>query len=236
MPRVINASHELPGGASRFLNEYRYETMRAIMLRTAFWRIAATVLVAAMPLGCCTSKRACKRCDDIPAGAMPQPVGQYSCEWQVAQREAADPGQNMIYEHEWHRGGTELGPFGQRHIEKLAAQMSQSADQVLIESHFDNQANRVDEQLNDERRSAVVAALADRGVADAEERVALARARTGGLYGQEAVSIGTRRLNGGNRGQGLGGNSFGTGSGLNGGGAGAGGAGMGALLGGGGFF
>lgn len=206
--------------------------MRFNFNQTTCWRMLAAFVLAWLPQGCCTGPRSCKRCEDIPAGAMPAPVGQYSCEWQVAQRQAADPGQNMIYEHEWYRGGAELGPFGQRHVEQLASQLAQSADQVMIESHFDREINRTDEQLNDDRRSAVVAALTDRGVTDAEQRVVVTRARTDGLYGEEAVAIGNDRA-GGNSGIGSG-NVLGTGGGAYGGASGGGG--LGTVLGGGGFF
>lgn len=195
-------------------------------------RMIAALSLAALQPGCCTGPRTCKRCEDIPPGAMPAPVGQYACEWQVTQREAADAGQSMIYEHEWYRGGAELGPFGQRHMERLASQLIQSGDQVLIESHFDRESNRADTHLNDERRSAVVGALVDRGVSDAEQRVVIAHARSDGLYGEEAVTIGNERAGGAG---GLGSNgSIGTGGGAYGGLGNSGG--LGTVLGGGGFF
>jgi hypothetical protein len=72
---------------------------------------------------------------------MPHPVGTYACAWQTAHQQRGDGDRFVIYEHEWFQGGRELGPFGQRHLDWLTQRLPQTAEVVLIESHFVSELN-----------------------------------------------------------------------------------------------
>jgi hypothetical protein len=178
-------------------------------------RAAISLLVVAS--GCCHQ---CGRfhfdqCADIPLGAIPQPNGTYACQWQQAHTAKAEQDHYVIYEHEWYRGGQELGPFGQKHLGQIAADLPATPMNVIIESHFDTARNTVDHELNDARRLALVNALLKQGIEDAEQRVIVGIPRAEGMYGEEGSRIGQRRLQGG--GQGIGGGTgggFGLGGGL----------------------
>jgi uncharacterized membrane protein YgcG len=180
-------------------------------LYTTITRHAALTVAALLGAltGCCQDKCGpanVDRCADIPAGAIPQPNGTYACQWQTAQMERADQDHFVVYEHEWRAGGDALGPFGQRHVEELAARLPAVPNQLTIEPHFDVDRNAMDGELNEARRAAVVAALTAHGVEGAADRVVIGWPRGEGLYGDEAARIGQKRLQGG---QGVGGASSG---------------------------
>jgi hypothetical protein len=173
--------------------------------------LAAVVTLCVLGGGCadkCGGKR-CETCDekagllgvdrcaDIRKGAIPQPTGTVACQWQNTHAEQAEQDDLVIYEHEWREGGKKLGPFGQKHIEQIVRKLTNSPHQVIIEPHFDVDKNRVDAELNEARRRGVVVALAERGVADAEERVVVAWPKAEGLYGEEAVGVGIDRTSSG---------------------------------------
>jgi hypothetical protein len=168
-------------------------------------------------------------CDDIKLGAIPRPVGTYSCQWQAAQIGRATQGKMVVFESEWYLGGQELGPEGQKHIARIAKQLATNEYPIVVEPHFDTQRNSFDESLNEARRLAVVDRLARAGVPTPESRVIVGLPEAEGLYGPEAVRYGTIRLlgganllgggiGGGGAGGGVGGGLGGIGGGLGGGG------------------
>ncbi len=174
-------------------------------------------------------------CDDIALGAIPRPVGTYSCQWQTAHIARSNQGKMVVFENEWFLGGQELGPEGQKHIARMAKQISTNEYPIVVEPHFDTQRNSFDESLNEARRLAVVDRLARAGVPSPESRVIVGLPEAEGLYGPEAMRYGNIRMLGGiNL---LGGGGGGLGGGLGGGGLGGGlGGGGGGIGGGGGFF
>ena len=187
---------------------------------------AATLLLIS---GCraCDTPLGPDRCATIPPGAMPPPAGTYACQWQTAQMERGELSKYVVHKYEWQQGGRTLGPEGRRHVEQLARRLPQTSYVVAL-SPAD------DDALNDERRAVLVQHLANAGVADAPNRVVIARPEGEGLYGPESARYGAARALGitttgqqGNQGGGGAGsfntNSFGGGGGGFGGGGGGGG-------------
>jgi hypothetical protein len=125
------------------------------------------------------------RCADIPCGAIPQPAGIYSCQWQTEQKLRAEQDKFVIYQYEWFQGGDHLGPAGRRHIEAIAQRLDSVPYPVLIEKIEDS-------ALNEKRRKFAVAMLTSLGATEAERRVILGYSEAEGLDGTEAVRLGNR--------------------------------------------
>ncbi|HEV8068133.1 MAG TPA: hypothetical protein VGP76_10375 [Planctomycetaceae bacterium] len=125
------------------------------------------------------------RCADIPCGAIPQPAGVYSCQWQTEQKLRAEQDKFVIYQYEWFQGRDHLGPAGRRHIEAIAQRLDNVPYPVLIEKSEDT-------TLDETRRQFVIATLISLGAAQAERRVILGYSEAEGLDGTEAVRLGNR--------------------------------------------
>lgn len=198
-------------------------------------RLCGLIILAlsVMP-GCQTSRNIFgpDRHADIPHGAIPAPLGTYSCEWQHAQTALAEQDYFVLYPNEWRYGqqedGTRLGPSGVRRLEKFARRLPHEPFTVVID-------RSEDAELDQARRVAVVGYLSSLGMNDAASRVVVDRGQANGLYGLEAPQIGGGFLRSG--GTGAGGQTRGLGAGGSGGGGGMGVGGFGGgSFGGGGFF
>jgi len=171
------------------------------------------------------------RCAAFTPGSIPQQTGTYTCQWQTAQADRAEAGKYVIYLNEWYKGGKTLGPDGRYHLKRIAHELPNVSYPVVV-------ASDEDDDLNEERREAIVGQLAAAGIADADQRVIIERPEGEGLYGPEAARLGARRMLGipAMGGQGTGG-GIGGGGGLGGGFGGGTGGGLGGGIGGGmGFF
>jgi hypothetical protein len=190
--------------------------------------IGGSLLLIASP-GCCWKCGSWKwdRCADITPGAIPQPIGTFVCQWQRAHQGRAEQDDFAIYEHEWFRGGTELGPGGKRHLAELARRITTEPQLIRVQPHYDYEKNEMDDARNEARVAAVVNFLADAGLEDAYQYVLLEPPIAEPLYGTEAARLGNARLQGGRAGGGLG--SAGYGGSSVGGGLGSGGFGGGAI-------
>lgn len=154
------------------------------------------------------------RCADIPPGAIPPPAGSHTCAWQTAQALSAEPDDFVIYQYEWTNESAELGPFGRRHVEQLAARLAAHPFYVTVEP-------TENAELDAARRAAAVDRLAALGVLDADARVVLGYGVAEGLSGEEAPRLSQGYL--GSRSIGSGTSAFGSsgaGGGLGGGGIG----------------
>lgn len=162
-----------------------------------------------------------------PRGAIPQPLGTHVQGWTGSQTAAADADHFVIYLNEWIDDTDGLGPFGRRHWESLLRRVESSSASIVVETSDDA-------ELDEQRRAALIALLAERGVDDGESRVQVGRGAAEGLHGVEAARLergyyfsgargggggaaGGGGMGGGNAG-GLGGSSGGGGGGLGGGG------------------
>jgi len=192
----------------------------------------------------------------LPKGSVPSPAGSYVDQWRGAMSSAAQQQHWVITRNEWFDGGSELGPKGKQHVERIAECMYTQPSYVVVESEpvqlelgeTYEEALKRNEQMQVGRRNEVIASLAAAGVENADQWVVFAEDRTVGVRGIEAPLIYNRQFMGGmmrgNRGGlgrggigggfgGLGGGGFG---GFGGGGFGGGFGGMGGGLGGGGIF
>ncbi len=132
---------------------------------------------------------ACKRgSEDIPFGAIPQPVGAFQNTWQDAQAFKAEAADFVIYTYEWNEGTAALNPVGRRHLSELLPRMGTDPFNIVIQP--DLRANHDDpaDSLDMQRRLAIIDRLRDHEVATPEERVLIATVE-GGLYGDESVLI-----------------------------------------------
>ena len=185
----------------------------------------------------------------LPKDAVQVPAGTYVQHWRSAMSSGAQQQQWVVSRNEWFDGGSQLGPKGQQHVNRIAESLRMQPCLVVIETEpialqpggsYDD-ALRFNEKLQEERKAAVVNALVEVGNADAADWVVFADDRSVGVRGIEAPVIfngqfggGGGRGNMGGRG-GMGGGGFG-GGGMGGGGFGGGGmgGGMGGGFGGGG--
>lgn len=141
-------------------------------------------------------------CQDIPNGAVPRRAGAHACEWLTAQERRAEQDKYVIYENEWRGNSTDLGPYGERHVTKIAKNISETPYPVLIQP---SSAPSVDEK----RREKIVNELLEAGFAEADTRVVIARPEAEGLYSIEAPGIARRYSSAGAAGQGGQGAGFG---------------------------
>lgn len=141
------------------------------------------LLLSGFLTGCCSHPNLrVDNCSDIPQGAIPAPNGYFVRKWQSQQITKAEADDFTIYLHEWYKGGTEPGPYGRYHLDNICKRLPSVPFPVVI------QPGESDE-INAQRRSLVVARLLNSGIADADQRVILARPIPGGTYGDEAERI-----------------------------------------------
>lgn len=115
-------------------------------------------------------------CRDIPKGALPRPAGTYVCQWTDAETSRAAADNFVIYQYEWI--DAKLGPFGQRHIPRIAQQLPLVPCPVVVEPSGDA-------KLDQQRRQAVFEALSK--YADiSDDRIILGNSEALGLPGYEA--------------------------------------------------
>jgi hypothetical protein len=158
--------------------------LHSAMQSSAWLTILLAIVLAA---GCHETGWFCPtdRCADIPPGAIPQPPGTYSCQWQTAQKLRAEQDKFVIYQYEWFEGGDHLGPDGRRHVDAIAQQLGGVPFPVIVEKSTDT-------KLDELRKQRVIADLATLGAPDPERRVILGYSEAEGLQGTEAVRLGNR--------------------------------------------
>lgn len=184
------------------------------------------------------------RCvEPMPEDAVPAPIGTYMGQWRGAMSDGAQKQNWIVTRNEWFDGGSQLGPKGQQHVQRIAHCLVTYPQLVVIENEpvalalgdSYEEAVRANQQLQIKRRNVVVEALAEAGVPDAPQWVVFADDRSVGVRGVEAPLIYNSQFSGtgtGNRG-GIGqgqGSGFGGGSGISGGGFGSGGFGGGGIF------
>ncbi|MEP3482670.1 MAG: hypothetical protein ABJZ55_25730 [Fuerstiella sp.] len=179
---------------------------------------------------CSHSGQECERADDFSAFAVPVKPGHYVDGWNNAMRCSAKSQQFVISRNSWFNNSADLGPEASDSIAYFANALTNGDNHLLIEKEPVQPAyhetlaiaNSRTQQLNDQRRSTVVAALQAAGVSDANSRVHLNSVEELGIRGIEAPQVFNRLFSGGNRGGGGGGGGQG---GIGGGGGGIGGGG-----------
>ncbi len=116
-------------------------------------------------------------------GAIPQPIGTHVNELITRQVNKAEVDQFAIYLYEWAGDSANFGPFGSRHIERLAARLPHVQFPVVIEPDCG------DPGVNEARRLTVVAFLEQHGIPNASQVVRLGFPQAEGLYADEAERI-----------------------------------------------
>ena len=147
-------------------------TIRAVRL------IAGIALTASV--GCITDEMA--DCGQLPAGAIPSPVGTYGCEWQQSHALAAEESDFVIYQAAWVGETDRLGSAARKRVAAAATRTPEIAMPWIVES---SDAPELDEQ----RRLALTDFLAQHGCQVEPEGVVVAHAESLGLYGQEAGEL-----------------------------------------------
>ena len=127
----------------------------------------------------------CANCEDIPRGAIPQPLGSYVCAWQRSHAQEADRDDYVLYSYQFGCGGDRLTPDGERHVRKLMSDPNAVIRPLIVETVDDA-------ELAARRRSSVISYLAHLGVVGPEELVRIGESRAEGLLGQEAQGISRR--------------------------------------------
>jgi len=164
----------------------------------------AILVVTTIHTGCCSScgKPFCfDRCADIPAGAVPPPLGVYNCGWQNVHTSAADRHKLTVYQSEWKGDSAELGPYGMRHVTELGPRMAQLGQPVTIET-----SGNV--ELDHQRQASIANHLTAAGFESDGEWVVVGYAEAEGAYGIEAPRNAASYVSGGGQSN-SGGNLFG---------------------------
>jgi len=179
------------------------------------------------------------RCTDrLPNDAVPAPAGTYVSQWRGAMSYGAQQQHWVVTRNEWFDGGSQLGPKGLQHMQRIAQCHLAEPHVVVIETEpvaLEMQQSYEDalqsnQRLQLDRRNVVVAALDNAGVPDADQWVVFAEDRSVGVRGIEAPQVFNSQFGGGGRG-----NRGGIGRGQGGMGGGGMGGGLGGGMGGGGF-
>jgi hypothetical protein len=138
------------------------------------------VSLAGLTSGCATG--GVDQCASIPPGAIPEPghvTVHRILETQAGKAEADD---FVVYRHEFYLDGTELGPYGQYHLQLIARRLPTVPFPVLIQAV-------PDAKVNEQRRQTVVAWLKRFGHEDIEPRVIVGFPEAEGVGGEEAERI-----------------------------------------------
>ena len=178
------------------------------------------------------------RCvEPLPKDGVPVPAGAYVQQWRENMVQEAQQRHWLITRNEWFDGGSQLGPEGRRHVNRIAEAMKLQPNWVVLETEpvalqmgaSYEDALQDHEALQAERFDAIVTALTEAGNVDAASWVVFEDDRSVGVRGIEAPIIFNRQFmngGGGNRGgigRGMGGQmGGGLGGGLGGGGFGGG--------------
>lgn len=195
------------------------EMLRRHWLLVGSYLLIPTTLLVTGGVGCRQCGLWKDPCAEIPEGAIPAPAGTYNSAWQKAQADRADEDFFVFYQYEWRSSGEQLGPFGQRHLQRIVERLPDRPHQIVIEPSGD-------QELDQRRIAAIQAALQQQDAGWVGYPVVVAYPEAEHLYGFES-----RRVSQGFLGQGGGQGNGGQG----GGGMGGGGGGMGGGMGGGGF-
>jgi hypothetical protein len=149
---------------------------------------------------------ATERCvDPVPKDAVPAPAGTYLSQWRGAMSYHAQQQHWVIPRNEWFDGGSQLGPQGQRHLDRVVQCLAEAPRTVVIENEplalelgdDYEEAVKKNRQLQFERRNTVVTALAEAGIENADQWVVFAEDRNVGVRGIEAPQIYNRQFIGG---------------------------------------
>ncbi len=63
-----------------------------------------------------------QRCvDPLPKDAVAAPVGTYVHDWRAKMSDSAQQSHWLITRNEWFDGGSQLGPLGQKHVDRIAS-------------------------------------------------------------------------------------------------------------------
>lgn len=125
-------------------------------------------------------------CRDIPKGAIAQPCGTYTCQWNDAETTRAAADKFVVYQYEWIND--KLSPFGERHMPEIAHQLPLVPCPVVIEPSGDA-------KLDQRRRQAVFEALSKCGDIS-EDRIVFGHSEALPLPGYEALRDGVQLISG----------------------------------------
>jgi len=172
--------------------------------------------------GCCSPYDKCGGMGDLT----PRPMGAINDEYWRQQESNAEASDFVVYEHEWSDNSTNMNDAGKEHLKQIAVRAANVPFPVIIErSSMSTRAGTKykfpvhnDEELDLQRRTLVVSALAEMGVPDAEQRVVVSPALTPGFQSYEAERAYSRGFNGQMGGGGFGGMGGGGFGGMGGGG------------------
>jgi hypothetical protein len=134
--------------------------------------------------GCCWSDSCCVGGKGFRPGGLrdpgqdPPPNGSSVQAWYDEQANRGEANDFTIYLNEWYMGGMDLGPYGVHHLANIVRRLPEVPFPIVIEPHLD-------QAVNERRRRVIVDALLQQGIADAEERVAIAYPQAEGLYAEE---------------------------------------------------
>lgn len=140
----------------------------------------------------------CENCNDIPKGAIPQPLGSYVCAWHSAHAASADQDDRVLYSYQFECGGDQLSAEGKRHLRMQMGDTSGIVRPIIVQSVDDP-------ELSVRRRNSVIDYLVQLGIEQPNDLVRIGDSKAEGLLGQDVPRIAngiTSQSNSGGRGSG----------------------------------
>jgi hypothetical protein len=124
-----------------------------------------------------------------PQGAMPQPAGTLTQQWQLAQSDKVD-GQGLVFnEAAWVDGSDQLGPAAIRKLQRGCSDEHAMVHSITLEPSADT-------GLNDRRIQAITDLAAGFGLSISPDSIRLAYMDGNVLYGEEANRISKEMMQG----------------------------------------
>ncbi len=162
-------------------------------LRASWTGIVQAMAATAMLSGCYHHYHGSCGAKHHPHGAIPAPLGSYSCQWQELQAARADADDRVVYHADWIGDSSDLGPLARRRLARTDLASSRSWGPFLV-------VPSEDDRLDQQRRLAVWSYLISNGWELVEDDVVIGYPEAAGLDGPLAQEVAGRLVEGGTTG------------------------------------
>lgn len=163
----------------------------------------AAFCVSLSGLCCCGCYSLREGHEHFPPGALNQPVGTLTRQWQAAQVDKAQEHGLVLYQAAWVGDSDQLGPAAKGRLAEFCHQESCGEALVTLETSHN-------QSLDEQRRQAILNFASSHGVSLDPELIAFAAPDSNLLYGEEAVRLSREMMQGNQQNVGL--DGFGSGN------------------------
>lgn len=154
------------------------------------------IYILLFSLCCCGCYSLREGHDHFPPGALNQPVGTLTRQWQAAQADKARENGLVLYEAAWIGKSDRLGPSAKSRLAEICHQNDCLESLITLETSHDA-------TLDEQRKQAVLNFASSHGVSLDPELIAVAAPDSNVLYGEESVRVSREMMQGNRRDSGL---------------------------------